>query len=99
MVFPLKLNSRESLSCRKPSQGVRQPEAQLTAITGGRMATITVMYYDIYSKPADGMIRSRRPATYEAITEQVKGIPIPETKLQVDDAWLDQDGFLKHGYL
>jgi hypothetical protein len=45
------------------------------------------------------MIRSRRPATYETITEYVKGIPIPETELQVDDAWLDQDGFLKHGYL
>lgn len=63
------------------------------------MAAITVMYYDIYSKTADDMIRSRRPATYKAITEYVKGIPIPETKLQVDDAWLDQDGFLKHGYL
>jgi hypothetical protein len=45
------------------------------------------------------MIRSRSPATYEAITDYVKGIPIPETELQVDDAWLDQDGFLKHGYL
>lgn len=78
---------------------MHQPEAQLMAITGGRMATITVMYYDIYSKTADDMIRSRRPATYEAITGYVQGIPIPETKLQVDDAWLDQDGFLKHGYL
>jgi hypothetical protein len=63
------------------------------------MATISVMYYDIYSKTADDLIRSRRPATYETITEYVKGIPIPETELQVDDAWLDQDGFLKHGYL
>jgi hypothetical protein len=62
------------------------------------MVTITVMYYDIYSKTADDMVRSRRPATYEAITEHVKGIPIPETKLQVDAACLDQDGFLKHGY-
>ena len=63
------------------------------------MATITVMYYDSYSKAADDMIRSRRPATYDAITEYVKGIPIPETELQVDDAWLDRDGFLKHDYL
>jgi hypothetical protein len=63
------------------------------------MATISVMYYDIYSKTADDMIRSRRPATHEAITEYVKGIPIPETELQVDDAWLDRDGFLKQGYL
>jgi hypothetical protein len=56
------------------------------------------MYYDTYSQTADDMIRSRRPATYEAIIH-VKGIPIPETELQVDDAWLDQDGFLKQGYL
>ena len=63
------------------------------------MATITVMYYDTYNKTTDDMIRSRTPATYEAITDYVKGIPIPETELQVDDAWLDQDGFLKHGYL
>ncbi|MBN9124257.1 MAG: hypothetical protein BGO99_12520 [Nitrosospira sp. 56-18] len=63
------------------------------------MAAITVMYYDTYSKIADDMIRSRRPATYEVIIEHVKGIPIPETELQVDDAWLDQNGFLKEGYL
>lgn len=63
------------------------------------MAAITVMYYDTYSKVTDDMIRSRRPATYEAIIEHVKGIPIPETELQVDDAWLDQNGFLKQGYL
>ena len=63
------------------------------------MATITVMYYDTYSKTADDMIRSKTPGTYDAITEYVKGIPIPETELQVDDAWLDRDGFLKHGYL
>lgn len=63
------------------------------------MATVTVMYYDTYSKAADGMIRSKRPATRETIVEQVKGTPIPETELQVDDAWLDQDGFLKQSYL
>jgi hypothetical protein len=63
------------------------------------MATITVMYYDSYSKAADDMIRSRRPATLEAIIEHVKGIPIPETELQVDDGWLDRDGFLRHDYL
>ncbi len=63
------------------------------------MATITVMYYDSYSKTADDSIRSKRPATREAIIEHIKGNPIPETELQVDDAWLDRDGFLIQGYL
>ena len=63
------------------------------------MATITVMYYDSYSQAAEDMIRSKRPATHDTIIEHVKGTPIPETELQVDDAWLDRDGFLKHGYL
>lgn len=63
------------------------------------MATITVMYYDSYSQAAEDMIRSKRPATLETIINRVKGIPISETELRVDDAWLDQDGFLKQAYL
>jgi hypothetical protein len=63
------------------------------------MAMITVMYYDSYSKTADDSIRSKRPATRETIIKYVKGTPIPETELQIDDAWLDRDGFLKQGYL
>lgn len=62
------------------------------------MAKITVMYYDSYCRATNDMIRSKRPATLEAIIEYVKGTPIPETEQQVDDAWLDEDGFLKQGY-
>ena len=63
------------------------------------MAMITVMYYDSYSQAAEDMIRSKRPATLETIINRVKGIPVSETELRVDDAWLDQDGFLKQAYL
>jgi hypothetical protein len=63
------------------------------------MATITVMYYDSYSQAEEDMIRSERPATLETIINRVKGTPVPETALRVDDAWLDQDGFLKQAYL
>jgi hypothetical protein len=63
------------------------------------MAKTTVMYYDSYSRATNDTIRSKRPATLETIIECVKGIPIPETEQQVDDAWLDEDGFLKQGYL
>lgn len=62
------------------------------------MAKITVMYYDSYCRTTNDTIRSKRPATLQAIIEYVKGTPILETEQQVDEAWLDEDGFLKHGY-
>jgi hypothetical protein len=62
------------------------------------MAKITVMYYDSYSSEENDAIRSKRPATLDAI-EGLKATPIPETAQQVDDIWLDENGLLKDEYL
>ncbi|MDQ3185350.1 MAG: hypothetical protein M3Q16_02590 [Pseudomonadota bacterium] len=62
------------------------------------MAKITVMYYDSYSSEENDAVRSKGPATLNAI-EYLKATPILETAQQVDDAWLDENGLLKDEYL
>jgi len=57
------------------------------------MEKITVYYFTKYDIETDQNVRSKRPATLEAI-ERVNGIAIKETAKDVDASQLDMDGFL-----
>jgi hypothetical protein len=55
---------------------------------------VTVYFFEKYDIVTDKTVRSKRPATREAISK-VCGIPIESTGLEVNEADLDGDGFRK----
>lgn len=57
------------------------------------MNKITVFYFKCYDIQSDEMIRSKRPATLEAI-KRCNGTPIQESAQEVDSSVLDSEGFL-----
>lgn len=57
------------------------------------MNKITVFYFKCYDVQSDEMLRSKRPATVEAI-KRCNGTPIQEPAQDVDASALDSEGFL-----
>jgi len=58
------------------------------------MKKVPVYFFQKYDIISNQKVRSKRPATLEAI-DKVKGEPIMETALEVDETELDGDGFRK----
>jgi len=58
------------------------------------MKKVTVYFFEKYNITEDKNIRSKRPATLDAIT-RVCGQAIMDTALEIDEAELDDEGFRK----
>lgn len=58
------------------------------------MGRINVYYFTGYDIMSDTTLRSKRPATLEAINRS-RGQALMDTAQEVDEAALDDDGFLK----
>lgn len=57
------------------------------------MQKVTVYYFTCYDIRSDEILRSKRPATLEAIT-RCKGEVLKDTAQEVDASSLDDNGFL-----
>jgi hypothetical protein len=57
------------------------------------MKKVTVFYFECYDTRSDEMVRSKRPATRAAIA-RCKGVAIEEIAKEVDESWLDGNGFI-----
>jgi hypothetical protein len=57
------------------------------------MKKVTVFYFECYDTGSHEMVRSKRPATRAAIA-RCKGVAIEETANEVEESWLDGDGFI-----
>jgi hypothetical protein len=61
---------------------------------GAAMQKVTVYYFTMYDIRSDEVVRSKRPATLEAIV-RFGGTLLEETAEEVDPIELDGNGFLK----
>jgi hypothetical protein len=60
------------------------------------MAEVKVYLFEAYDIAEDRKLRSRRPATLEAIARIGPNFyPVMETEEVIDDSLLDSDGFVK----
>ena len=55
---------------------------------------VTVYYFEKYQILTDEIVRSKRPATLEAISRS-RGQALMSTALEIDEAELDRNGFRK----
>jgi hypothetical protein len=58
------------------------------------MARVALFFFTMYDINADKIVRSRRPATLDAI-RKFGGTPIMETEQHLDSSKVDDDGLLK----
>ncbi len=58
------------------------------------MSRVALFFFTMYDINADKIVRSRRPATLDAI-EKFGGTPIMETEQRLDSSKVDEDGLLK----
>jgi hypothetical protein len=56
------------------------------------MGKVTVYFFSMYDIRSDENVRSKRPATLEAI-KQIGGRALTETAIEISDSELDDDGF------
>ncbi|MBA2660175.1 MAG: hypothetical protein H0U72_11790 [Nitrosospira sp.] len=61
------------------------------------MAQITVTNFQCYDVSADRIVHGKRPATYNALIRYCL-TAIAGTEQEVDDSWVDKNGFLKPEY-
>jgi hypothetical protein len=61
------------------------------------MAKIIVTRFKVYDSVTDRLIQGKRPATYEALMRYCLS-EWSGTEQEVDESWLDDQGFLKLEY-